>query len=79
MGGGIIAAITGIVLSILLALLGIIYFPIKRAIKRRTEAKSADDTDRREQEPQREIESQLIDQSADIEASDEKTTNTTAT
>lgn len=33
MGGGVVAAILGIIGAILLALFGIIYYPIKRAIK----------------------------------------------
>jgi len=32
MGGGIIAATLGIILAILLALFGILYYPLKRAI-----------------------------------------------
>lgn len=35
MGGGMIAAILGIVGAIFLALFGIIYYPVKRALKRR--------------------------------------------
>ena len=38
LSGGAVAATLGIVGSILLALFGVIYFPIKRAIKRRKEA-----------------------------------------
>jgi hypothetical protein len=35
MGGGIIAATLGVVLAILLALFGILYYPIKRMLKNR--------------------------------------------
>lgn len=38
MAGGVIAAIVGIIGSVLLALFGILYFPIKRALKKRKEA-----------------------------------------
>lgn len=38
LSGGAVAATLGIVGSILLALFGVIYFPIKRALKRRKEA-----------------------------------------
>ncbi len=34
-GGGIIAAILGIIGSFFIALFGILYYPIKRALKRR--------------------------------------------
>lgn len=37
MGGGIIAATLGILIGILAALFGIIYFPIKRYLKRKKE------------------------------------------
>ena len=37
LSGGAVAATLGIVGSILLALFGVIYFPIKRALKRRKE------------------------------------------
>ena len=35
MGGGVIAAVLGVVGSILLALFGILYYPIKRMLKNR--------------------------------------------
>ena len=35
MGGGVIAAVLGVVGAILLALFGILYYPIKRMIKNR--------------------------------------------
>jgi hypothetical protein len=35
MGGGVIAAVFGIIGAILLALFGILYYPIKRMIKNR--------------------------------------------
>ena len=35
MGGGVIAAVLGVVGAILLALFGILYYPIKRALKNR--------------------------------------------
>lgn len=37
MGGGVIAAALGIIGSILLALFGVLYYPIKRAFKNRKE------------------------------------------
>ena len=37
MGGGVIAAIIGFFAAILLALWGILYYPIKRALKKRKE------------------------------------------
>ena len=40
MGGGIIAAIIGFFAAILLALWGILYYPIKRALKKMKEKKS---------------------------------------
>lgn len=40
MGGGAIAAILGFFAAIFLGLWGILYYPIKRAIKRRKEKKS---------------------------------------
>ena len=39
MGGGAIAAIVGFFAAILLGLWGILYYPIKRALKRRKEKK----------------------------------------
>tara|TARA_Y100001935_G_C17010594_1_gene362743 strand:+ start:376 stop:540 length:165 start_codon:yes stop_codon:yes gene_type:complete len=39
MGGGLIAAIIGIISAFFLALWGILYYPIKRAIKKRKENK----------------------------------------
>ena len=41
MGGGFIAAIVGFFAAILLALWGILYYPIKRALKNRKENKTA--------------------------------------
>jgi hypothetical protein len=35
MGGGLIAAVLGVIGAVLLALFGILYYPIKRAIKNR--------------------------------------------
>jgi predicted RND superfamily exporter protein len=39
MGGGVIAAIVGFFAAILLALWGILYYPIKRALKNRKDKK----------------------------------------
>ena len=39
MGGGVIAAIVGFFIAIFLALWGILYYPIKRALKNRKEKK----------------------------------------
>ena len=39
MGGGLIAAILGIVLAILAALFGIIYYPMKRFLKNKKQKK----------------------------------------
>ena len=39
MGGGVIAAIVGFFAAILLGLWGILYYPIKRALKNRKERK----------------------------------------
>ena len=39
MGGGAIAAIVGFFAAILLGLWGVLYYPIKRALKRRKEKK----------------------------------------
>jgi hypothetical protein len=39
MGGGMIAAIAGFFLAVLLGFWGILYYPIKRALKKRREAK----------------------------------------
>ena len=39
MGGGVIAAIVGFFAAILLGLWGILYYPIKRALKNRKEKK----------------------------------------
>mgnify|MGYP001425330763 CR=1 FL=1 len=41
MGGGVIAAIFGIIAAFFLGLWGILYYPIKRALKRRKETKMA--------------------------------------
>ena len=41
MGGGVIAAIIGFFVAILLALWGILYYPIKRALKNRKNKKMA--------------------------------------
>ena len=35
MGGGVIAAVLGVIGAVLLALFGILYYPIKRALKNR--------------------------------------------
>ena len=35
MGGGIIAGVLGVIGAVLLALFGILYYPIKRALKKR--------------------------------------------
>ena len=47
MGGGIIAAILGIISAFLLALWGIIYYPIKRALKNRRKRKKKKGTKNR--------------------------------
>jgi len=39
MGGGVIAAIIGFFAAILLGLYGILYYPIKRALKKRKDKK----------------------------------------
>lgn len=39
MGGGIIAATIGFVAAILLGLWGVLYYPLKRALKRRKDKK----------------------------------------
>ena len=39
MGGGVIAAIVGFFAAILLGLFGILYYPIKRALKKRKDKK----------------------------------------
>lgn len=41
MGGGIIAVVVGFIAAILLALWGILYYPIKRALKDRKNKKEA--------------------------------------
>tara|TARA_B100000401_G_C52338850_1_gene500001 strand:- start:162 stop:386 length:225 start_codon:yes stop_codon:yes gene_type:complete len=41
MSGGVIAAIIGFFVAIFLGLWGILYYPIKRALKRRKETKMA--------------------------------------
>jgi hypothetical protein len=41
MGGGVIAAIIGFFIAILLGLWGILYFPLKRALKRRKRKKNS--------------------------------------
>lgn len=41
MGGGVIAVIVGFFAAILLALWGILYYPIKRALKNRKDKKTA--------------------------------------
>ena len=43
MGGGVIAAVIGFIAAILLGLFGIIYYPIKRAIKNKKRAISKND------------------------------------
>ena len=42
-GGGIIAATIGIIVAIFAALFGLIWFPIKRLLKKRKEKKSLQD------------------------------------
>ena len=42
-GGGIIAATIGIIIAIFAALFGLIWFPIKRLLKKRKEKKSLQD------------------------------------
>jgi hypothetical protein len=39
MGGGVIAAIVGFFVAILLGIWGILYYPIKRALKKRKDKK----------------------------------------
>ena len=39
MGGGFIAAVLGFLLAILLAIWGVLYYPVKRALKERKEKK----------------------------------------
>ena len=39
MGGGVIAAVVGFFAAILLGLFGILYYPIKRALKKRKDKK----------------------------------------
>ena len=41
MGGGIIAAVIGFFAAIILGIWGILYYPIKRALKKRKEKKIA--------------------------------------
>ena len=41
MGGGVIAAIVGFFAAIFLALWGILYYPIKRALKNRKDKKKS--------------------------------------
>ena len=41
MGGGVIAAIIGFLAAILLGLWGILYYPIKRALKNRKDKKKS--------------------------------------
>ena len=41
MGGGLIAAVLGFLLAILLAIWGVLYYPIKRALKERKEKKTS--------------------------------------
>ncbi len=41
MGGGVLAAFFGIVGAILLAIFGVIYYPIKRAIKKSRDKKKS--------------------------------------
>lgn len=43
MGGGVIAAVIGFIAAILLGLFGIIYYPIKRAIKNKKREISKND------------------------------------
>ena len=38
-GGGIIAATTGVIVAIFAALFGLIWFPVKRLLKKRKESK----------------------------------------
>ena len=41
MGGGVIAAVLGVIGAFFLALFGILYYPIKRAIKNRKKQKKS--------------------------------------
>lgn len=43
MGGGVIAAIIGFFAAIILGLWGILYYPIKRALKKRRDKKNKED------------------------------------
>ena len=45
-GGGIIAATLGIIIAIFAALFGILWFPIKRFLKKRKEKKNSDNRDK---------------------------------
>ena len=45
-GGGIIVATLGIVIAIFAALFGILWFPIKRFLKKRKEKKNSDNRDK---------------------------------
>ena len=45
MAGGVIAAVLGVIASIFLALFGIVYYPIKRAIKNLKSKKDAEELD----------------------------------
>ena len=45
MAGGLIAAIFGIILAIIIAFIGILYYPIKRALKNRKNTKASDRND----------------------------------
>lgn len=43
MGGGVIAAIIGFFAAILLGLWGILYYPIKRALKKKGDKRNTED------------------------------------
>lgn len=40
MGGGVVVAITGFFLAIILGLFGVLYYPVKRALKNRKKKKT---------------------------------------
>jgi len=45
-GGGLIAATLGIIIAIFAALFGILWFPIKRFLKKRKKEKNSDNRDK---------------------------------
>ena len=46
MGGGIVAATVGIIVAILVAIFGIIWFPIKRLLKKRKDQKNQEQAEK---------------------------------